>query len=425
MKKIIFISINLLLFFNCAFAQTWQAAPNIVTNIDGTRFDDVFFLNDNLGWAANGRHSAIFKTTDGGLNWTEQLNHSELPGNNHYFRDVEFLNENIGFLGTLNGAFYKTTDGGDNWSAVSISPNPNAICGINTVGSSTIYGCGAYYQPAHIIKSIDSGVTWTHTDMSEYANALVEVKFLTELNGFAAGRNNTGAVVLKTMDGGVTWSTIFQANIPGEYVWKLQILDSNPNAMFGAIFASNPNPGKLIKSLDGGATWTTYDAPESGVQAVGFISETKGWMGGHATGFHETTDGGATWTDLSLGGNLNRIFIMNNQLAYAAGVTVYKYTTETLSTNNSKIFKKDLSITFSKNPVDKLLEFTINYNTNDNILIELYNINGVFIKQLTRDSVHNKNSKTYSFLVDDLAAGAYILDFHNNTGRTSKKFVKL
>ncbi|WP_298555308.1 YCF48-related protein [uncultured Algibacter sp.] len=407
------------------FAQTWQAAPNIVTNIDGTRFDDVFFLNENLGWAANGQHGAIFKTTDGGLNWIEQLNHSELPGNNQYFRNIEFLNQNIGFLGTLDGAFYKTTDGGDNWSAVTINPNPNAICGINTVGSSTIYGCGAYFQPAHIIKSTDSGNTWTHTDMSAYANALVEIKFLDELNGFAAGRNDAGAIVIKTTDGGVTWSNIFQANIPGEYVWKIQILDGNPNVMFGAIYASQPNPGKLIKSLDGGNTWTTYDAPESGIEAVGFVSETTGWMGGHTTGFHETTDGGATWTDLGTGGNLNRIFIMNNSLAYAAGATVYKYTTQTLNTENSKIYRKDLDISFSKNPVDKLLEFTINYITDDNILIELYTINGQFIKQLTRDSIQNETSKTYSFLVENLAAGSYILDFHSNTGRTSKKFIKL
>ena len=415
----------LLLISFSSFAQTWQEAPNIVTNTDGTRFDDVFFLNDNLGWAANGQHGAIYKTTDGGLNWTEQLNHSELPGNNYYFRNVEFLDENIGFVGTLNGAFYKTTDGGDNWTLVTLSPNPNAICGINTVGSSTVYGCGAYFQPAHIIKSSDSGVTWSYIDMSAYANALVEIKFLDELNGFAAGRNNTGAIVLKTTDGGTTWTNIYQANIPGEYIWKLQILDNNPNAMFGALYASNPNPGKLIKSLDGGANWTTYNAPESAVEAVGFVSETKGWMGGHTTGFYETTDGGATWTNLSIGGNLNRIFVINNSVAYAAGATVYKYTTQTLNTSNTEIYRKDLSITFSKNPVDKLLEFTINYNINDNILIELYSINGAFIKQLTRDSIQNKSSKTYSFLVDNLAAGNYILDFHSNTGRTTKKFVKL
>ncbi|MEP3837917.1 MAG: YCF48-related protein [Algibacter sp.] len=408
-----------------AFAQTWQVTPNIVTNTDGTRFDDVFFLNDNLGWAANGQHGAIFKTTDGGLNWTEQLNHSELPGNNYYFRNVEFLNENIGFVGTLNGAFYKTVDGGDNWTEVTISPNPNAICGINAVGTSTVYGCGAYFQPAHLIKSTDSGDTWTYTDMSAYANALVEVKFLDELNGFAAGRNNTGAIVLKTTDGGVTWSNIYQATISGEYVWKLQILDGNPNVMFGAIYTSQANPGKLIKSLDGGITWTSHDAPESGVEAVGFISETKGWMGGHTTGFHETNDGGVTWTDLSIGGNLNRIFVINSTLAYAAGASVYKYTTQSLNTNNSEIYRKDLDITLSQNPVDKQLEFTINYNVVDNILIELYSSTGAFIKQLTRDSVKQKSTKTYSFSVNDLASGYYILDFHSNTGRTAKKFIKL
>ncbi|KAA5825068.1 T9SS type A sorting domain-containing protein [Algibacter amylolyticus] len=415
----------LLLISLSSFAQTWQAAPNIVTNTDGTRFDDVFFLNDNLGWAANGQHGAIFKTTDGGLNWTEQLNHSELPDNNYYFRNVEFLNENIGFVGTLNGAFYKTVDGGDNWTEVNISPNPNAICGINAVGSSTIYGCGAYFQPAHLIKSTDSGDTWTYTDMSAYANALVEVKFLDELKGFAAGRNSTGAIVLKTTDGGVTWSNIYQATISGEYVWKLQILDGNPNVMFGAIYTSQANPGKLIKSLDGGVTWTSHDAPESGIEAVGFISETKGWMGGHTTGFHETNDGGLTWTDLNIGGNLNRIFVINSTLAYAAGASVYKYTTQTLHTNNSEIYRKDLDITLSKNPVDKQLEFTINYNVGDNILIELYSSSGAFIKQLTRDSIKDKSSKTYSFSVNDLASGYYILDFHSNTGRTAKKFIKL
>ncbi|MFV9550161.1 YCF48-related protein [Algibacter sp. PT7-4] len=414
-----------LLFSFSVFAQTWQETPNIVTNYDGTRFDDVFFLNTNLGWAANGQHGAVYKTEDGGLNWTEQLNHSDLPGNNQYFRNVEFLNENIGFLGTLNGAFYKTTDGGNNWSVVNITPNPNAICGIDAVGNSTIYGCGAYFQPAHIIKSTDSGNTWSYINMAAYANALVEIKFLDELNGFAAGRNNTGAIVLKTTDGGLTWTNIYQANIPGEYVWKLQILDNNPNAIFGAIYASSPNPGKLIKSLDGGNSWDSYNAPESGVEAVGFVSETKGWMGGHTTGFHETNDGGETWTNLNVGGNLNRIFIINNSLAYAAGATIYKYTTQTLNTSNSEIYKKDLDISFSKNPVDKLLEFSINYKIGDNILIELYNINGNFLKQLTRDAILTKGSKTYTFNVENLATGSYILGFHSNTGRTIKKFVKL
>lgn len=407
------------------FSQTWQATPNIVTNTDGTRFDDVFFLNGNLGWAINGYNAALFKTTNGGLNWTEQLNNTIL-GSSHYFRNIEFLNENIGFLGTLNGTFYKTTNGGNDWSEVIITPNPSAICGIDAVGTTTIYACGAYFEPAHIIKSTDSGNTWSYTDMSAYANALVEIKFLDELNGFAAGRNDTGAVVLKTTDGGITWTTIYNASIPGEYIWKLDILKSNTNAIFGALYASNPNPGKLIKSLDGGTTWTTYNAPETDIEAVGFISENKGWMGGHNTGFFETVDGGATWTDLNIGGNLNRIFIINNTLAYAAGATVYKYTIETLSTEAlEQIYKKDLNIEFAKNPVKDSLEFSIYFKEEDNVIIELYNSNGKFIKQLDRKLIKTIGLKSYSYSVETLNAGVYFLDFHNNTGRTSKKFIKL
>jgi photosystem II stability/assembly factor-like uncharacterized protein len=414
----------LLISFN-TFAQTWQEAPNITSNTNGTRYDDVFFLTEDLGWAANGYNAAVFKTIDGGYTWTEQLNNTIL-GSNHYFRNIEFLDENIGFLGTLNGKFYKTTDGGANWAEVIITPNPPAICGIDAVGASTIYACGAYFEPAHIIKSIDSGVTWTYTDMSAHANALVEITFLDELNGFAAGRNNTGAVVLKTNDGGATWSTIYNATIPGEYIWKLQVLESNTDAIFGSLYASTPNPGKLIKSLDGGVTWTVYNAPETDIEAVGFISETKGWMGGHNTGFFETLDGGATWTDLTIGGNLNRIFIMSNSLAYASGSSIYKYTSETLSTNTSEtITKKDLDIKLTENPVGKVLELTINFNAHDNLLIDLYDSSGKFIQQLTRDIIRDTTIKTYSFPVEVLTPGTYILNFHNNSGRTSKKFVKL
>lgn len=420
-----FIKLLVLLLSMSTFAQTWQHAPNIVSNTSGVRFDDVFFLNDNLGWAANGFSAAVYKTTDGGLTWTEQLNNTIL-GSSHYFRNIEFLNENIGFLGTLDGKFYKTINGGDNWSEVIISPNPPAICGLSAVGTSTIYGCGAYFEPAHIIKSTNSGLTWDYINMSAYATALVEIKFLDELNGFAAGSNAIGAVVLKTTDGGLTWSTIYNATIPGEYIWKLQILDGDTDVMFGALFTSAPNDGKLIKTLDGGDNWSTFDAPEAGIEAVGFISETKGWMGGHNTGFFETNDGGASWTDLGIGSNLNRIFIINSSLAYAAGTTIYKYTTETLSTNTSAIeYKADLDIRLTRNPVNNLLEFTVNFKADDNLLISLYDANGKFIKQLTRDLIRNTTTKTYSFPVDNLSSGAYILDFHNNTGRTSKKFVKL
>lgn len=417
--------ILLLFFINLSAQPTWQPAPNAFSNPNGQRFDDVFFLNENLGWAANGYYARIYKTTDGGLTWTEQLNESDIPGG-YYFRKIEFLNENIGFIGTLNGTFFKTIDGGTNWTEVTnISPNPNAICGLDAVGASTIYGCGAYFNPAHIIKSTDSGDTWTFIDMSTYANALVEVLFLNENTGFAAGRNTNGGTILKTTDGGVTWTEIYNSNISGEYVWKLQTLEGNTDIMFGAVSSVGANPGLLITSDDGGQTWTSFDAPETDIQAVGFITENHGWMGGHTTGFYETLNGGQTWTNLNVGNNLNRIFIINSTSAYAAGTTIYKYTEDTLSTEDlSRNDYKHLDIKILGNPVEHYLEFTINFESDENILIELYDINGKFIKQLSRDIILQPTLKTYNFNVSELAAGTYFVDFHNNSGRSSIKIVK-
>lgn len=412
-----------ILFTNYCLSQTWQTTF-INSNINGQRYDDVFFIDDHIGWAANGYYASVQKTTDGGNTWVEQLNESDLGGD-YYFRNIEFLNKDIGFLGTLNNKLFKTIDGGDTWSAVSnISPNPQAICGLSTVANSTVFGCGAYFTPAYIIKSSDSGNTWEYIDMSAFADALVEIYFLDENTGFVSGKNSNGATILKTKDGGQTWNEIFNSNVVGEYVWKLQIIDSN--SIFGSIESVTPLPGKLIKSIDGGLNWDIFVAPETDIQAVGFIDLNHGWMGGHNTGFYETLDGGETWTNLNIGNNLNRIFIINNMLAYASGTSIYKFTTESLSAKDFIPTKNaSLDISIKNNPVKSYLEFNILFKKADNVLIELYNNNGQFIKLLAKESIISANTeKKYSFLVDNLSSGIYFINFHNNNMRESIKFIK-
>ena len=421
MKKYYF----LLLISSLASAQlTWAPLPNIAANLNGQRFDDVFFLNDNLGWAANGYYASVYKTTDGGTTWTLQLNNAIL-GSSHYFRNIEFLDENIGFLGTLNGKFYKTIDGGANWTLVTnITPNPPAICGLDCVGTSTIYGCGAYFSPAYIIKSTDSGLTWQSIDMSAYATALVEVLFTDENNGFASGRNANGAIILKTTDGGTTWTNIYQGPTVGDYVWKLQILASNPNVMFGSVESVAPNTGKLLKSTDTGATWVSKDAPEPEIQAVGFVDENHGWMGGHDTGFYETTDGGDTWTNTTVGSNLNRIFFVDNSTAaYACGTTIYKMTNNLTTTNFQEQARVPLVVRTAPNPIKDKLNLEIDFRGNDHLILGLYSSTGQFIKELKLDEVYQACTKKYTFDFP-YASGVYFLNLHTNTGRQSVKIEK-
>lgn len=418
------IALFLVFFINFMFSQTWQPLTSITGNSisSNQRFDDVFFLNENLGWAANGGFSQAYRTNDGGATWTLQFT-GGTPGNYDYFRNIEFLDENIGFLGTLKPKFYKTTDGGVTWNLVTnITPNPAAICGLDCVGTSTIYGCGAYFSPAYIIKSTDSGNTWQYIDMSAYATALVEIQFLTESIGFASGRNATGGVILKTTDGGISWTQILNTNTNGDYVWKLQILNSNPNVMFGAVEAASPNPGRLAKSIDGGVSWTFQNAPEIDIQAVGFLDENHGWMGGHTTGFYETTNGGVSWTNTGVGSNLNRIFFIGNT-AYASGRTIYKMSNVLSNVDFLEKDRTPLNIIVSPNPIVDKLNIEIEFTAEDHMVIDLYDNTGKLVKHLSKEDIYIIGVKKYSFDFP-YSSGTYHIDFHNNTGRQSSKIIK-
>ena len=409
---------------NFLSSQTWQPLTSILTNGNNQRFDDVFFLNENLGWAANGYYSAVYKTIDGGSNWTLQTT-GALLGGSHYFRNIEFLDENIGFLGTLNQKFYKTIDGGTTWSLVTnITPNPQAICGLDCVGTSTVYGCGAYFSPAHIIKSTDSGNTWQFIDMSAYATALVDINFIDENIGFVSGNNASGGIILKTIDGGTTWTQLLNTGTNGDYIWKLQVLSTNNNVIFGSVEAAEPNVGKLVKSIDGGVTWTIQNGPETHTQAVGFLDENHGWMGGWTTGFYETINGGASWTNTGVGNNLNRIFFIG-ATAYASGTTLYKMST-ILSNSNPEPNNQNrinLKVIVSPNPVAEKLNIEIDFLAEDHILIDLYDSQGKLVKKLIKDDINTIGVKKYSFDFP-FPSGTYFIDFHNNSGRQTSKIVK-
>lgn len=400
--------------FTQTFSQTWSES-NIPES--PSRYDDIFFLNENLGWAADGWGYNVFKTTDGGDSWEFQFN-----SDGEYLRNIEFLNADIGFLGTLTPNFYKTTDGGETWNVVNI-PGVEAICGMSAAGETTIYGCGAYFQPAYIIKSTDSGESWTFMDMSAYADALIEVLFVDELNGYAGGSNENGGIVLKTTDGGMSWTEIYNSNIPGEMVWKLQILFSNPNVMFGAVESFEPLNGKLIKSTDSGQTWVSRDVPDPYIQGVGFVTENHGWMGGHNSGFLETFDAGETWTDTGFGASLNRFLIFDGNLAFCSGRSVYKYA-DALSVNDLILEKgEDLSIQMGPNPTDGILNALIDFKRNDHLVVTLFDESGRKIQQLLRETISNKGKRKYQFQLPE-KPGIYYILFHYDLGYQSKKILK-
>ncbi len=288
------------------------------------RYDDVYFIDDRIGWAAGGSSGNIFKTIDGGHTWEKQFHTSK------YLRSIEFINANLGFCGSIDSAFYKTIDGGKTWINIAgnIPGGIPGICGLTSVNSSIIYGCGIWSSPAFIIKSEDSGNTWKKIDMSFYANALIDMFFFDKDKGFAVGRSKNigeGGVILYTKDGGEEWTVIYKTNFAKDYIWKIQTPD---NIHFYASIDAQSGGGKtrMLKSNDKGSRWNTITISDQfyNTQSVGFIDPLTGWVGGKSYLF-ETTDGGNTWHEIQVGGEYNRFFRIDQNTAFLSGNKIYKY----------------------------------------------------------------------------------------------------
>jgi len=330
----------------------------------GSRYDDVWFHTPQLGWTVNS-NGQILHTTDGGGSWQQQFHDESL-----YLRCIGFASESRGWMGTLvaGSQLFDTHDGGATWSPVTNLPElaPSAVCGMSVVNESVVYAAGTNYpfparpdRPPRMMKTIDGGASWTAWDMTPFASLLVDTYFTNPECGWVVGgkvdpatpgerdcpnpsnRSNIKAVVLRTEDGGQTWDNRIadlQDELPlGEWGWKIFFLTDQ----VGYVSLENFCEGAVLKTIDGGQTWKRLpvnDAQKNAnLEGVGFVDAEHGWVGGWGSadfqaGFSsETSDGGKTWSDANhIGLFINRFRFLGHPLTvgYAAGRTVYKYSTE-------------------------------------------------------------------------------------------------
>src|SRR5688572_17416966 len=105
MKKLIYTLIAFTVFHQFTFGQ-WV----IQTSTTGVDLLDIEFINQNTGWAC-GDGGVILKTTNGGINWVQQVSGI----NNKILNGIHPVDLNtvycVGWFQTI----LKTTNGGTNW----------------------------------------------------------------------------------------------------------------------------------------------------------------------------------------------------------------------------------------------------------------------------------------------------------------------
>lgn len=147
---------------------------------DGTdgKMGKFSFLNENTGYFFSGQK--ILKTTDGGDTWNVFLENFDLikPTGATHMRG-QFLTENIGWvvlqkLDMVNGVndssyLYKTSDGGQNWTLLHVNP-PNSVadatprfsdCFFKDENHGWVFGWGL------LQSTEDGGLTWNNLYLND------------------------------------------------------------------------------------------------------------------------------------------------------------------------------------------------------------------------------------------------------------------
>jgi photosystem II stability/assembly factor-like uncharacterized protein len=247
-------------------------------------FSCITAVDENRAWAgmynATGTGSAIYYTSNGGLNWVQQGAGAIFNSGTSFINVVHFFNSNIGFaMGDPSGGYfeiYTTTDGGNNWIRTPQANIPAPIAGEygttdkyfvmgNTIWFTTTFG--------RVFKSTDLGINWTVSTAGSVG--INDIAFRDVNNGIVMVNNGT---IQKTSDGGTTWTPL-----PTFGTHDAADMTIIPNTH---VYVSCGMLGSFY-SYDDGANWITLDnIPHPNSSA--WLNAELGWASGINTG---TSDG--------------------------------------------------------------------------------------------------------------------------------------
>jgi gliding motility-associated-like protein len=300
--------------------SSWQS--NYVTVPVSASYNDMEFADCNNGIAAGG--SNITVTTDGGKTWIDKAN-GALAGLFANITSVTYPQLNKVYFTTNIGTIYRSVNQGTNLAPVFIDNygGTSVINDLASVSTDSLWACGAQSTSVTsaqrfglVYRSFNNGATWDTVKVGPLGITGTQAQQFVTFRGIEFPSRNVGymsgnrGAVYKTTDAGATWTNIspFPAvnispvGFPSSAVTYTDIiaLDNNTVFVVGNMFTT-VNNRRIYKTTDGGATWvnisSNIDQLSSGnLNGILMHDANNGYVTVPGGVLYKTNNGGASWT---------------------------------------------------------------------------------------------------------------------------------
>jgi photosystem II stability/assembly factor-like uncharacterized protein len=250
---------------------------------------------------AGGSQGGIFKTTDGGATWVDMTAAPMYTHTNSFCNWVAFVTPNIGVVdGDPNAGvgneheLWRTTDGGANWTLIPGANIPNPTSGefaltnvYEKFGSTNIW-FGT--NKGRIYYTTDAGLTWNVTTVNA-SNTISDIAFYDAMNGVALAfvPSSTVATLYNTNDGGVTWNIL--PGVANDPNFGRNDMCGIPGTSWFASCGAGTGNYLLSFSSDNGLTWNNWGSTGIQYLAIDFVDPSTGWSGTFSDQTQSNLDG--------------------------------------------------------------------------------------------------------------------------------------
>lgn len=351
------------------FGADWSLLPNVTGNY---LYKIAAIDNDRI--VGVGYASSVIKTEDGGFSWKS----GSIVADNYISQQlwgINFVDSNVGWVAGTDGFIAKTTNGGNSWIIQGASMTNKWLKDIWAYDENNAWIVG---NEGVILKSENGGDSWLIQGEGVTSNDLYGIDGLNQNQLAIVGNKNT---FLYTSDGGQTWQ-VSSHNLAENY--KIQALNIVDEFHAWAVGTS----GVILFSPDMGINWSRQDSLTTlALDDVHFKDDSTGYLVGQSGTIFETTNGGATWTQLAQGiteQNLKAIEITEDNKIFACGyggvVVRYGPNTKTIASSKEYNFPDDFYLSQNyPNPFNGITSLNYQIPRQSHVNIVVYNMMGQIV----------------------------------------------